>query len=78
MKYMLFAFDCYYPGGGFSDLKAIVDTKEELKDRIKTSGNYGCDIIQVATITGKHVDIRAEYLTTDELVEKIMKKLEDL
>jgi hypothetical protein len=39
-KYLVFAYDQYYPGGGWSDLKDRFATLEEAQNYIKTSKEH--------------------------------------
>lgn len=37
--YLFFAIQCFYPNGGFGDLKFVFENKEELKKKIDTELN---------------------------------------
>ena len=46
-KYVIFAYDCYYPCGGLNDIITSVDTRSEaltwLKENYRAEGVYGYD-----------------------------------
>jgi len=52
-RFLLFAFDAYYPRGGWDDLVDSYETKEAAVDAamaIPTSGNDGRDICHIVDI----------------------------
>tara|TARA_R110000765_G_scaffold417788_1_gene520585 strand:- start:433 stop:645 length:213 start_codon:yes stop_codon:yes gene_type:complete len=51
MKYLLFAWDCYYPSGGLYDLHSVYATKEEAIAYAKAlTENDGADYTAIHTI----------------------------
>jgi hypothetical protein len=52
-RYATFAYDCYYPTGGWSDFRGAFDTPEEARAHLAT---LGYDIKEVIDLhTGEEV-----------------------
>lgn len=48
-RYMIFAYDHYYPSGGMSDFQTSVDTIEEVRDWSSLNGDTW-DVIDIYDI----------------------------
>jgi hypothetical protein len=50
-RYMVFAFDSYYPSGGMQDFQFSFDTKEEFEENFNDSYDYYhiFDIVEIET-----------------------------
>lgn len=49
-RYLVFAGDFYYPGGGWDDFKGAHDTLESAQGAAKTAGGDWCHIVDTETM----------------------------
>ncbi len=56
-RYLLFTYDTYYPGGGWSDCAGSFDTLDEIREHLKNQ-DYKCDHEEVIDLeTGKEIEL---------------------
>lgn len=60
-RYLVFAFEDYYPGGGLVDCEASFDTEQECADYILGTNNFSSFHWQVYDrIEGVEIDVKIE------------------
>ena len=50
MKFALFMFDEFYPGGGWDDFKGVFATREKALEEAATNGHKFAQIVNLETL----------------------------